>query len=204
MKIGDVHNKWRDKWKQAMYRGAEFFVETDTRSSGRRVAIHEYPKRNVPYSEDMGRKAVKITVQGYLITGPGEDTYLIKKDLLIEQLEKDGPGMLRLPLPYQAQDVEVMVVGYTVTETRERGGYCTIDMEFVEYGDPTYRSNISTGGEIRKAAGTTEDVVVGPSTDMTAQEVAAYWQAYQAAQQQQEPAWNPTPEEATAAAGMGP
>jgi len=148
MRIKDLKNPWRDKWQNASFRGERFFVEGDMRSSGRRVVVHEYPKRNVPYSEDMGRVAVQIKVQGYLI-GP---KYLDLKNALIAALEKDGPGMLRLPLPYQMADIKVMVNSYSVTEARERGGFCTVDMQFSEYGDPSYREVISTGEAIDKSA----------------------------------------------------
>jgi hypothetical protein len=158
MKIKDIKNPWRDKWRDATFRGVKFFVETEARQSGRRIAVHEYPKRNVPYAEDMGRKARRYLVQGYLI-GPN---YLDQKDLLITALEKDGPGLLRLPLPYQMSDANVMVASYSVTEGRERGGYCMLEMDFVEYGNPQYRQEISTTDEINKASEKVENYLLGP------------------------------------------
>src|SRR4051812_45354637 len=128
MRIRDIHNPWRDKWQTATFRGATFFVETDVRGGGRRVALHQYPKRNTPYAEDMGHTANRFIVHGYLI-GPD---YLDLKNSLIDALEKDGPGMLRLPLPYQMADVNVMVQAYSITEARERGGACAVEMDFVE------------------------------------------------------------------------
>jgi prophage DNA circulation protein len=160
-------NPWRDKYREAAFRNAQFFVETDARQGGRRVALHEYPKRNVPYAEDMGRKALRFLVQGYLI-GP---KYLDQKNLLVKALEKDGPGMLRLPLPYEMQDVKVMVMGYTVTEARETGGYCKVDMDFAEYGDPQYRQAVSTAGQIEDSAFKLEDQMIGPAKRKTDEEV---------------------------------
>ena len=158
MKIKDLKNPWRDKWQNASFRGVQFFVDADARQGGRRVAMHEYPKRNIPYAEDMGRKALRFLVQGYLI-GPH---YWDQKNLLITALDKDGPGMLRLPLPYQMADVNVMVNGYTATDARERGGYCSVEMDFAEYGDPTYRQEISTTAVINEAATQTENYLIGP------------------------------------------
>jgi len=157
MKIKDIKNPWRDRYQEAAFRGVQFFVENDARQGGRRVALHEYPKRNIPYAEDMGRKAQRYVVQGYLI-GP---KYWDQKNLLIEALEKDGPGMLRLPLPYKMQDVKVVVQGYTTTEAREKGGYCTVEMDFIEYGDPQYRQQISTAGQIEDSAFSLEDQLIG-------------------------------------------
>jgi len=177
--IRQFKNPWRDRWQQAQFRGEPFFVETGGQAGGRRVAVHEYPKRNVPYSEDMGRRATQYVVQGYLI-GP---RYLDAKDALITALDKDGPGMLRLPLPYMMRDVKVMVVSYSVTEARERGGTCVIEMQFVEYGDPSYRSTVSTPAEIQKSASSVENSVIGPQEPSaeTSQQAAPYARVYNGA-----------------------
>jgi prophage DNA circulation protein len=156
MNIKNIENPWRNRWQNARFRAAGFFVEQDARSGGRRVAMHEYPKRNTPYAEDMGRKALRFMVQGYLI-GPN---YWDHKNRLIDALDKDGPGFLRLPLPYQMADVNVMVNTYTVTEHRERGGYCTIEMDFSEYGDPQFRQDISTSDQIEGSALKLEDQLI--------------------------------------------
>jgi prophage DNA circulation protein len=171
--IRDLHTPWRDKYRQAQFRSVPFFVETGGRGGGRRVALHQYPKRNVPYAEDMGRTANRYLVQGYLI-GPD---YLDAKDALIDALEADGPGMLRLPLPYKMSDVNVMVQSYSIAETREKGGFCTIDMDFVEYGDPVWRANISTTGEIQKSADGVEQAVIGNA--LTGRAAVPYAKVYQ-------------------------
>ena len=170
--IRDFHNPWRDKYKQARFRGALFFVETGGRGGGRRVALHQYPKRNTPYAEDMGRTANRFLVQAYLI-GPN---YLDLKDALIDALEADGPGMLRLPLPYKMSDVQVMVQSYSVSEAREKGGFCTFDMDFVEYGDPVWRETVSTTGEIQKSANAVEESVIG--NELTGQKAVPYAKVY--------------------------
>ena len=170
MQIRDIHTPWRDKWQQATFRGMLFYVEVGSMAGGRRVALHQYPKRSVPYAEDMGRQGNRFTVQGYLI-GP---VYLQLKDNLITALEKDGPGMLRLPTPYQSKDVNVMVMGYTVAEARERGGFCTVEMEFVEYGNPDYRLTISTPSQIEQSAANAESQLIGPPAPQTAAQVAPF------------------------------
>lgn len=171
---------WRKLWQPALFRDALFYVETDNRAGGRRVAVHEYPKRNMPYSEDMGRKAVRVTVQGYLIGRPGVN-YITLKDRLVAALEMDGPGRLRLPMQYVRRDLQVMVQAYSISESRERGGMCTVEMDFIEYGDPVSRSNISTSAEIDKSAAAVDRAAVGTPTETTAQEVAPYAQVHQQA-----------------------
>jgi prophage DNA circulation protein len=166
MKISDLHNGWRDVWAVAKFRDAEFYVETNARQGGRRVALHQYPKRSVPYAEDMGRTANQFIVQGYCI-GP---YYLGRKDDLIEKLEMDGPGTLVLPLQYKLIDVEVMVASYSVTESRERGGICMVEMNFIEYGDPNYRETPSIPAQVEQSAAAVEQAVVGPQTPQQAEQ----------------------------------
>ena len=192
MQIREVKNApWRDKWQTALFRDATFFVETNARAGGRRVALHQYPKRNVPYAEDMGRTANRFVVQGYLI-GPA---YLDLKDNLIEALEKDGPGWLRLPLPYKMSDVQVMVMSYSVTEARERGAYCVFEMDFIEYGDPEDRETVSTVETINSTATKMEDTLIGPISPDTVYPAAPYAQTYQSANIGETataaPAWTP-------------
>jgi hypothetical protein len=179
--IRGISNPWRDRWQNAKFRDAGFFVETGARGGGRRVALHQYPKRNDPYAEDMGRTANRFMVQGYVI-GPN---YLDLRDALIGALEQDGPGVLRLPLPYLMSDVQVMVQTYSVTEARERGGMCQIDMDFVEYGTPLYRPTISTPAAINQSANGVESAVIGPNqpTAQTAQQAAPYGQVLQEVEQ---------------------
>ena len=166
---------WRTKYLQALFRDEIFFVETDNRAGGRRVALHQYPKRNVPYAEDMGRSANRFVVQGYLI-GP---FYHELKDKLVAALEKDGPGRLRLPMQYMLSDVNVMVQSYSITENRERGAFCGVEMDFVEYGDPAYRENIATPDALFNSALTAEKSVAGKPTPTTAKEVAPFAQIHQ-------------------------
>jgi prophage DNA circulation protein len=175
----DGRATWRTKWLQALFRDEIFFVENQSRASGRRVAVHEYPKRNVPYAEDMGRMARAWAVQGYLI-GP---FYHELKDKLIDALEKDGPGRLRLPMQYQLSDVFVMVQGYSISENRERGGMCSVEMNFVEYGDPHFRENISTPGQIMQGAANVEAVMIRPQevTTELQREMAKYAEVHKQA-----------------------
>ena len=53
-----------------------------------------------------------------------------------------------------------MAGNYTVTENRERGGYCTFEMEFTEYGKPGFSGvGPSAGSQTLSAAGDTQQSV---------------------------------------------
>jgi prophage DNA circulation protein len=132
---------WRSRFKRASFRGAEFYVDTAVRESGRRVVEHEFPKRNVPYAEDMGRRKREFTVRGYMIVFPNETlypfdqlkkkNYIIPRDKLIVALEEDGPADLQLPF---LGVLNVMAMRYRITEEDRYGGYCVFDMTFTEFG----------------------------------------------------------------------
>lgn len=119
---------WRMNLQPASYNGAGFFVDVDARSGGRRIALHEYPKRDDPYAEDMGRRARRFSITAYVI-GPN---FTAARDALIEQLEADRPGMLIRPTT--VADMLVVVDTYNITERRERGGTATFEITFIEAG----------------------------------------------------------------------
>ena len=139
---------WRQYLKRASFRSCPFYVDTGVRESGRRVVQHEFPKADVPYAEDMGRRAREFTVRGYLIVYPTtfgqpdqfpndplkKASYIDARDKLITALEStDGPANLQLPL---LGVLNVMCQRYRITEEEKLGGYCVFDMTFTEFGKP--------------------------------------------------------------------
>jgi len=132
---------WRSRLMPAMFRNARFHVDSGVRESGRRIVPHEFPKRDTPYAEDMGRRAREFTVRAYIIVyprdmqGPGLElqvkNYIPARDRLIEALETQGPADLQLPL---LGVLNVACTRYRITEESKFGGYCAFDMSFVEYG----------------------------------------------------------------------
>jgi hypothetical protein len=121
--IRDIRNPWRDALLPAMYDGVPFFCDSGGRETGRRAVVHEYPKRDTPYAEDMGRRAIQYSVRGYVIAyvkdaGTGAQPallnmtmmpvagyaaslymrdYRIARDLLQARLDDPGAGVLQLP-----------------------------------------------------------------------------------------------------------
>jgi prophage DNA circulation protein len=136
--ISDVRNPWRDQLltQQASFRGIVFHVESGGRSSGRRGVIHEYPKRNDPYAEDMGRQARRFQFSGYLIYRPSNPiySYTEQRKKLYDALEADDIGKLIHPVFAPGGGMSVLVERYSMIESRERGGYTQFEMQFVEAG----------------------------------------------------------------------
>jgi len=137
---GQPPTVWRDQLLPARFRNATFHVESGSKENGRRIVTHQFPKKEDPYSEDMGRQAKQFAVRAYCIVFPydtGVDLYKrdyrIARDALISALELIGPGQLQLPT-FPKSPIYVVVTKYRVTEEERIGGYCTFDISFTEFG----------------------------------------------------------------------
>jgi prophage DNA circulation protein len=137
--IVDIPNTvWRDQLLPATFAGQQFHCEANSREGGQRLVVHEFPKRDLPYTEGMGRRAMEFTIRGYCIVYPKDTAlplyrrdYRIARDNLVNKLDGGEPGMLQLPT--QAP-MWVQCARYRMTEEERFGGYCVLDMSFVEYG----------------------------------------------------------------------
>jgi len=141
MQITDIKNtKWRDELLTASFRGATFYCDAGSWEGGERVVEHEFPKKDLPYAEKMGRKAVELSVRGYMIAFPYDiDTlhrrdYRVARDALKLQLDSGDEGVLQLP---GLDAIIVICQRYRLQEEDKLGGFCTFDMTFVEYGSTT-------------------------------------------------------------------
>jgi prophage DNA circulation protein len=151
--IRDLPSLWRRDLRTASFRNAEFHVEVTGQENGRRIVTHEFAKKEEPYSEDMGRQAMKFSLRGYCICYPirPEDEqqnrsllyrrdYRLARDALLIELETEGPGRLVLPtLP----SMLVVNTGYRLTEEQRTGGYCVFDMQFTELGQKPFRPQVT-------------------------------------------------------------
>ena len=124
-------------WKQALvpasFRGAQFHVEMTYKSSGRRNAVHEYPKRDDPYTEDMGRRAKRFQITAYVLGS----NYTSLRDELLSACETEGPAMLVHPTMGM---MLALCDTYHCHETRQEGGVARIEMMMVEAGTTPFTS----------------------------------------------------------------
>ena len=154
--IRDIKNTaWRDRLLPAHFGGLEFHVESGSRESGRRIVVHEFPKKELPYSEDMGRRAVMFSVRGYCIVYPHDDAaatalyrrdYQIARDALQARLDTGGPGVLQLPT---MAPMRVVCQRYRLAEEEKFGGFCTFDMQFAEVGVQPFMPQVDTQENLR-------------------------------------------------------
>jgi prophage DNA circulation protein len=119
---------WRTALRTASFRNVVFHVEAATLTAGRRLARHEYPQRDIPYLEDMGRKAREYKVEA-LVLG---DDYMDQRDALLAAIESAGPG--QLVHPYYGTLLVVVSGECQISESTQHGGLARITIPFVEAG----------------------------------------------------------------------
>ena len=137
---------WRDKLRPASFRGAAFHVEVHESTFGRRGPLHEFPQRDIPFREDLGRAARRIDVGAFII-GPD---YFDARDALLRACEESGPGKLVHPF---FGELMVALVEARVTETFDEGGIARFALQFVEAGEQAQPSvTRDTGSRVKSLA----------------------------------------------------
>jgi prophage DNA circulation protein len=122
---------WKRNLRPASFRGVPFACDQAQQTGGRRAVVHEFPFRDEPYSEDLGRKRRGFPIEAFVI---GED-YFQARDALIEALETAGSG--ELIHPYRGSQ-NVQVLDYTLTETTQEGRIARFQIQFAEAGQPAF------------------------------------------------------------------
>lgn len=139
---------WRDSLRPASFRGVTFHVEATSKAGGRRGVTYEFPFRDAPADEDLGRRARRFSVSGYVL---GEDYHLQASAL--EGALNAGTGQLVLPT---GGTHRARCETYNRTERRQEGGFCAFDMGFVEAPISAATSTTDTAAAVKDAAGTAE------------------------------------------------
>lgn len=138
---------WREELQPASFRGVPFEVEGDSGSFGRRTQVHEYPQRDKPWTEDLGRATRTFEITAFLV---GDD-YLVRRDALLVAIETEGPGALVHPW-YGELNVNVKDLA-RVAHSRQNGGMCEITLSFVEAGELEFpAASDSIGAQTLEAA----------------------------------------------------
>jgi prophage DNA circulation protein len=125
---------WKEKLQPASFRGVPFDVDTGDLTTGRRNQTHQYPGRDVPYTEDLGRGARKVSIEAFLV---GDD-YMERRDKLLAAVEQGGSGELVHPwhgrMMLDVDGESAVRVRYGARE----GRYCAITVNFVESGSKSF------------------------------------------------------------------
>lgn len=119
---------WLDRMSRASFRGFEFLTDSHDAKGGRRLAVHEYPGAEEPNVEDLGGKAWDWKLSAYFI---GPDYDLERNGFLAKLAE---PGATWLTHPWLGL-LWVRAHTWSIHESNDKGGSCTIAIEFVPGGE---------------------------------------------------------------------
>lgn len=122
---------WRDDYQRATWRGVPFHVESHEGSVGRRTQVHEFPLRDKPFAEDLGRATRVFNVEGFVFG----DTYMQQRDALLAACERAGPGQLQHPY---LGEMRATCLACVVRESTAEGGRARFTMQFVESGESRF------------------------------------------------------------------
>lgn len=134
---------WRDTLQPASFRGEPFLVEAHDSSFGRRVVVHEYPNRNEPYTEDLGRQARRFTITAFVV---GDD-YQAKRDRLLEAVEQPGPGTLVHPY---LGSLQVVIESCQLNENLQDGRMAKFNLMCIEAGHRVFPAQKDDSGSVVK------------------------------------------------------
>lgn len=152
---------WRDSMQRGSFRGASFGIFEASLEGGRRTVSHEYPQRDYPCIEDLGRKARSYSVEAFVV---GDD-YMTSRDALKTALELGGSGILAHP--YYGTLV-LFVDTYSIRESRDDGGMATFSITFLQEQPIVYPA-VS-----QSAASTLATTITSTQTNSAAALVAGY------------------------------
>jgi|CXWL01.1.fsa_nt_gi prophage DNA circulation protein len=127
---------WRDQLRKASFRGVEFFVLDPSATFGRRTVTHQYPSRDKPYVEDMGKKARELQIEAFVIsTAANGFNYMPGRDALIAAVELAGPGVLQHPT---LGELRVSILESRLSEQSKEGGLARFSITCTEAGEVTF------------------------------------------------------------------
>jgi prophage DNA circulation protein len=124
---------WRDQLQEGSFRGAAFLIEAADADIGRRVQVHEYPLRDDPFVEDLGRKGRELSLELFVVG----DAYMADRDALRDAIESPGTGTLVHPY---LGEMTVAVTRCKMSESTREGGMARFSVTFVESTEPEYPS----------------------------------------------------------------
>lgn len=143
---------WRDRFKEGSFRGAPFLIQESQAEFGRRNKVHEYPQRDLPWVEDLGRSARRWSLSCYVV---GDD-YDQARDALIAALEAKGPGTLIHP--YLGTVTASLERPAQVSDSTAEGGMARFQLQFVE----------NAGNTVPAAAADTQAVSIASAANLQA------------------------------------
>ena len=145
---------WREQLRPASFRGVAFQVSShEAEGFARRAQVHEYPKREDAFPEDLGAQTRGFGLEGYVI-GPD---YFAARDALLAACGRPGPGTL--VHPYLGTH-EVVCTQCRPRESTRNGGMATFRLRFVRAGTNQFPAERPDTGKLVSDAATSADATL--------------------------------------------
>ncbi|MCF5712250.1 DNA circularization N-terminal domain-containing protein [Pseudomonas tremae] len=141
---------WRDSLLPASFRGVGFFIEKAVVPVGRKGQLHEFPQRDEPYFESLGKQSQIHTLTAFIV---GRDCFE-QRDRLLQALEQEEAGELVHPWLGRLQ---VQVGECSVMHNLNEGGLVRLDLKF--YPANPLKFPVSTLNTRRQLLGASESLL---------------------------------------------
>lgn len=152
---------WEDNLREASYRDVVFFTESHGADIGRRRARHVYPRRDLPFHEDLGRQPRVYSVEAFVLG----DQYFAARDALIRACETEGPGTLIHPY---FGELTVICSACRARESNAEGRMARLSLTFEEAGELRFPA----------AEADTQSLVEGAADDASIDVQGAFEEAF--------------------------
>lgn len=158
-----------EKLYEASFRGVPFFVTKVELTVGRRTVTHEYPQRDKPYVEDIGRATRKLTFTAFVV---GDD-YIKQVQRLIGAIEAPGEGLLIHPHLGEMRCCLEQASTITFTDATRTA---SLTLKAIESGDLEFPSaGTDSVGKVLEAADGLEKTAIKAFCDSIDVSVASDW-----------------------------
>ena len=152
---------WADRLRPASFRGVPFSVPEHSADDGRRLARHEFPGRERPVVDDLGRATREWTVEAFVV---GDD-YMERRDQLVAACaEAPGPGELVHP---HLGTLRVHCESVQYRESNDEHRVARFTITFVDAGDEAWPQ---LSEDLQKAARDAAEKTIAESMEAFTQE----------------------------------
>lgn len=164
--------------REASYEGIRFDVDSATLSFGRRTVTHEFPQRDAPYVEDLGKATRQFSIQGFIV---GDD-FIDRSKRLIDKIESQVGTDRRanhgkLVHPWLGSLEVTPIDNPSITYDKAKR-ICTFTLTFLEAGNESTKKTTSWANKLLSKADAlyakifgdwTPDKIAGIVDDVTSQ-----------------------------------
>lgn len=164
--------------RKASYEGIQFEVDSATLSFGRRTVTHEFPQRDAPYVEDLGKATRQFSIQGFIV---GDD-FIDRSKKLIDKIESQVGSDRRanhgkLVHPWLGSLEVTPIDNPSITYDKAKR-ICTFTLTFLEAGNESTKKTTSWANKLLSKADAlyakifgdwTPDKIAGIVDDVTSQ-----------------------------------